>query len=53
MNIKLMKETSCIAKMAHVMLSWVTKNESVGKMLHTMANVIVAVPKMKDVKNKM
>ena len=47
-----MKEPSCIAKVTHVMFSWVSKKESVGKIWQIVANVIVIVPQMKDVKNK-
>ena len=54
MNIKLMKEPNCIANMYHMMFSWVINiKESVGKIYQVMADIIVAVPQMKDAKNKM
>jgi len=48
-----MKEPNCIANAYQRILSWLIKNESLDKMLHIMANIIVIVPLKKDTRNKM
>ena len=54
MNIKLMKEANCMANVNQMMFRWISDiGESVGKMCQVMANITVAVPQMKDAKNKM